>query len=80
MTKWQPIETAPRDGTPIDVYGQGRRICDVFWSFSVNAETGAPINSVYDGWVQEGHVGQSYLPNYINISPTHWMPLPDPPE
>lgn len=85
---WQPIDSAPRDGTKIDVWRDGKRYCDVFWSFSRNAATGeALVDPVWDGWAQEGSVGMSYTPNYIDYGhenwkrrePTHWMPLPQPP-
>lgn len=36
--KWQPIETAPKDGTLIDVFVTGHgRVCDVYWSFNTKA-------------------------------------------
>jgi hypothetical protein len=67
MTDWQPISTAPRDGTVIDLWfaGEwGRRMPDARWSEPIKA------------WVVDGR-GCSYLD-----SPeiTHWMPLPTSPQ
>jgi hypothetical protein len=31
MSKWQPIETAPRDGTVVDLWYRGERITDYRW-------------------------------------------------
>lgn len=61
---WQPIETAPRDGTWILMYrahdiAQARRQIDVF---SKNKE-----------W---GGIGWAYGDD---AQPTHWIPLPAPP-
>lgn len=60
---WQPIETAPKDGTPI--YGIW---LDGKW-------TGGQMrwNDMWeDAWVHDtgDHI----------CHPTHWMPLPEPPE
>lgn len=56
--KWQPIETAPVDGTEIlvaeDRYVTVARWCGFYWG---------------DGLSLMGSIG-----------PTHWMPLPEPPE
>ena len=77
---WQPIETAPRDGTEIDVWVDGHRVCNVHWSFSRSGTTGEPIDDpAWDGWAVDGASGQSYTPNYVRGTPTHWMPLPEPP-
>lgn len=62
---WQPIETAPKDGTDIVLYhrlweGYVRHGCcrDGVWI----AECGKT------GWYAVG------------IPPSHWMPLPEPPD
>jgi hypothetical protein len=64
---WQPISTAPRDGTFIllvesdGVVRQGRYVNDACRWFELNADW-------TDSW--DGEIYQ----------PTHWMSLPDPPE
>lgn len=32
MGDWQPIETAPKDGTKIDVWFKSGRLADAFWT------------------------------------------------
>ena len=67
--EWQPIETAPKDGTTILLYVG--KFCDdyavAFW--------------YGDYW----HVGLKEYARYTDRydfefgNPTHWMPLPEPP-
>lgn len=71
---WMPIETAPRDGTKVDVWmevypsprsmgwGDSFRACDVWWADGawVRMHQGKPTE-LFDGYI------------------THWMPLPAPP-
>jgi len=81
MSEWLPIETAPKDGTTIDVWLSGRinsnigfRETDVWWG-TVSGQEGQA------GWVlieddgTEGYVDLLH-DSYIV---THWMPLPKPP-
>ena len=71
MTDWQPIETAPKDGTPIlawpcgDGWG-GKFPYVVQW---------VPPNEHHDGLWREAAGEQ-----YDDFDPTHWMPLPEPPK
>jgi hypothetical protein len=75
---WQPIETAPKDGTAILVYGADPCVyaddygcrAPYFVAYWDNSDTDEPIwrYASYDG----GYYGACY-------KPTHWMPLPDPP-
>jgi hypothetical protein len=64
---WQPIGTAPKDGTPVLVY-------DASWC-------GGPPRQTVTTWTRDLNkyrvvVGGSWS----GVSqPTHWMPLPDPP-
>lgn len=67
MSDWQPIETAPRDGTTVLAGAQGRdghlwhplplRFLDGRWR----------ADFAEGGW------------RSIDPQPTHWMPLPEPP-
>ena len=68
MSKWKPIDSAPKDGTPI--------LC---WFDGVQPE---PIVLKYVGgylytWgLPNGNNCGEYNEEYI----THWMPLPAPPK
>lgn len=72
QNEWQPIETAP-DETPL---------------LTINANVpGAIIPWVgskdEDGWASFNMVFETYAAKYQphrKFSPTHWMPLPPPPE
>ena len=66
MTDWQPIETAPKDGTVVLIFEPSREK----WK----------INSAY--WPNHWHkpcflsAGQGVMLDKA----THWMPLPEPPK
>jgi len=72
---WQPIETAPRDGTPFLALNQ----------FSDKEEPEVIQVQVWDD-NEQGLV--RYIPFVkrgisrpcIHLYPTHWMPLPQPPK
>lgn len=70
---WMPIESAPRDGKAILVYCPNKRIYgetgNVIRTCWQRHATHDPDNSY--GWVGLYD---------INDTPTHWMPLPQPPE
>lgn len=69
---WQPIETAPRDGTRVlAIWGKhGTQI--IYWySWEERPEYLVKAGAC---WKPENQ----RCP--INATPTHWMPLPPPPE
>jgi hypothetical protein len=71
--EWQPIETAPKDGTWILVTGG-----DIGYNWdgdTIPAVTTAQwhYKSWQMAWFDSGCLGE-----YDN--PTHWMPLPQPPK
>ena len=67
--EWQPIETAPKDGTifwcydkkPSEHYGYDQHRC--FW----------------DCERQQFIASDDSNTDIFDIAPTHWMPLPKPP-
>jgi len=63
---WRPIETAPKDGTPIWLSDGEARFPLVGWWEETDEEDSVPT-----GW---WHDAQRFF------TPTHWMPLPEPPE
>jgi len=74
---WQPIETAPKDGTEILGYGPwagecggvhaGAEVCTIQWK---NGHTD------YRGYEWEVTHSDMYG---VWQAPTHWMPMPSPP-
>jgi hypothetical protein len=63
---WQPITTAPADGSPILVGAEGVTPDLAWWAASV----------WFTGWCCGGQRADMYGPDF---TPTHWMPLPSPP-
>lgn len=74
--EWQPIDTAPRDGTIILAFAKGATgsRLDVFYGVAMWIHADPDLNpgvprqelSLWDLWP-------------YRIQPTHWMPLPQPP-
>lgn len=61
--KWRPIETAPKDGTFLGIQTTPGDMGGL-------VGTRCSFTTDYGGVIRIGVGG---------ISPTHWMPLPDPP-
>lgn len=71
MTEWQPIATAPKDGTRVLVTWVGKGIHRV----RIGHFGYAAPHSAARSWQGDGdHAFHNTL-----IKPTHWMPLPEPP-
>jgi hypothetical protein len=69
--KWQPIETAPKDGAECLVYGKWEG--EVYGAYKGLLAGVASFN--YGQWSLT--LGDCYS---CTCNPTHWMPLPPPPE
>jgi len=68
-SQWQPIETAPRDGTNLWLFSGSDDPCQ-FVGFYADDPSG-PYWAYAEQLVMDV-AGQA--------NPTHWMPLPPPPE
>lgn len=82
LSTWQPIESAPRDGTLIDLWVPGEfasRWTDCYFGMPPHecGEAGPYCDSDWHGskpgWVD------STFGEVLDMEPTHWMPLPQPP-
>lgn len=78
--EWQPIETAPRDGTTVLVYVPGESL------FPTAARYDTPERFEADygdrDYMEEGWRWSLGYPCDFHeevLQPTHWMPLPPPP-
>lgn len=70
MSEWQPIETAPKDGTDIFLWiPDGREI-------PLPGRWEPLIRSRKVKWILDDGM---FLEDRYPL-PTHWMPLPDPPK
>ena len=80
MSDWQPIETAPRDGTPVLCYlhyPDGTPWGHLVMTYDPHVRVG---NSPPGSW-SDGASTLYNLDDRDNLEiPTHWMPLPAPPE
>ena len=76
--EWQPIETAPKDGTAVLLWG--------LWAGEINGPDETPrvdIGQFTDG--RSDYAGNDWWQLLTGdayacwMQPTHWMPLPPPP-
>lgn len=67
MSEWKPIETAPKDGTRVLL---GR--ADEGWT------TVGSFDDERDEWWESNTNWDDF--NGAPIYPTHWQPLPEPPQ
>lgn len=61
---WRPIETAPTDGTPVLTCRAGSHFDPIIASHDDSGRWGALESDMSMFWLD---------------TPTHWMPLPEPP-
>ena len=89
--EWQPIETALKDGTEIIIFKQGWVNAPVGkWAeYGGNPVIGFDGEDCYMwGWEFDEFTCYGYEDGFLgwdediqeNNMPTHWMPLPEPPE
>jgi hypothetical protein len=66
--RWQAIESAPKDGTPVGLWDGCERIVDGEW----DKQAGAWFGDVMS-------YGEMYR-RKLDPQPTHWAPIPAPPQ
>ena len=76
MNNWQPIETAPKDGSEILL------LIPLTWGVGSPEDsrigTGTIVGSYF--WWKEKLVWRNRTANFLNYeTPTHWQPLPEMP-
>lgn len=76
MSKWQPIETAPKDGTIFDVWLGDADASDVGYYCTAGTRRSTGWSWRSGKFRPCGGLGV-IVPTFV--IPTHWMPLPDPP-
>lgn len=74
MSEWHPIETAPKDGTDFLAFCPASQYVD----------GGVAVMHFYDhgsiwGGIRISHVS-GFEWDFDLMPPTHWMPLPEPPD
>ena len=90
---WQPIETAPKDGTYIIIYSKdfGSSLSDTDAAEFTDDPRNAPrplsltkhaptlyVARYYEEHSEMGWFSHSPIYEFL-VQPTHWMPLPEPP-
>ena len=79
VLSWQPIETAPKDGTKILVYKKYSRFGSIVYD---DIDLGTNVDAHYIEiayWTYYGWRIDAFSPP-SNKDPTHWIPLPLPPK
>ncbi len=86
MSEWQPIETAPKDDTIVDLWvqfedspNQPQRAANCYW----REDCIDPLDSGWECIYAEMYSRDAgiHCPSFPVIGkPTHWMPLPAPPK
>lgn len=73
MSEWQPIETAPHDGSAILVaHEKGVWIAQYLPKYPSGYK---PPNPWFSVMLNHDYINEQPVSRY----PTHWMPLPEPP-
>ena len=77
---WQPIETAPKDGTDIIVMHVHIETQIVHAAFWIKGGADYGLDDDDTGWwsYDKSECSRIKLDNWL--TPTHWMPLPEPPK
>jgi hypothetical protein len=73
MSKWQPIETAPRDGTPLLLWAR----------LKSKPPTGDDFHPIVEFWhrsIDRWKVTPEDLNSEDDLIATYWIAIPEPPK
>jgi hypothetical protein len=70
--EWQPIETAPKDGTRILICGGNLRLVEIAYWWDHTTMDHGKITCRIEKWCMSGGLG--------NPEPKLWMSIPAPPQ
>ncbi len=73
--EWQPIETAPRDGSKVILGHPEHKAVIGVWHQGYSWESLFPDGNPVFYWAKDHEDTSGF-----DFEPTHWMPLPDPPK
>lgn len=79
MPDWQPIATAPKDGTRVLVWKASVFLAHWELDFSTEWDEEAEVSKSRGAWTDGTVKSWNYQEEQEIENPTHWMPLPDPP-
>lgn len=78
--QWQPISTAPKDGTNFLIFTTERGISTgQMYREAVGYSAEKDAQEWREYWT-DFTVGDWGMEEYRELNPTHWMPLPEPPK
>ena len=77
MSEWQPIETAPKDGAPILIWQPENAQFDQINDCKFDDPRYAI--GYWRVWAKSEWAAAWGNRNQAHVNPTHWMPLPEPP-
>lgn len=81
MSGWQPIESAPKDGTLIILFPNYQV---GWWEFGDDKwmTDAVPLNddkTIANDWIEPPKMWFCVYANVRGVEPTHWMQFPEPP-
>lgn len=85
MGEWQPIKTAPRDGTQVLLWAEA---WEMTWGIQIGyfmqpeecwATAEGTVDDNDEDFDPHAEVFDESILEDLNTGPTHWMPLPIPP-
>jgi len=74
--EWQPIETAPKDGTVILLWDPSG---ETPWVVAMWSADDRPFVNEFGPFVWLVGANPRYSERIAENVPTHWMPMPEPP-